>query len=239
MAPQFTATKGAGRAGDSSCTARATSSLPVPDSPCTSTGAMLRATLPTIACTCCMLSVRPTSRCSAGGGAAARRLGGTRGAVGVGAAAAGRAGARRAATERRGHHGTKLPQVHRLGQVVVGAALERLHRALRRAVGGDDDGLLAARALLQPLQQFQAGAVGQPHVGDDRAVGTLAQQRPGLLDAARGLDHVAFAHQRQLVQRAQIGFVVDDQQAVGGGRGHALRRWLGLWLRRTARSRAA
>ena len=45
MAPQFTATKGPSLRWLQACTARATNSLPVPDSPRTSTGAMPRATL--------------------------------------------------------------------------------------------------------------------------------------------------------------------------------------------------
>ena len=45
--------------------ARATSSLPVPDSPLTSTGAMLRATLSTSARTCCIAAEWPAMRVSA------------------------------------------------------------------------------------------------------------------------------------------------------------------------------
>ena len=41
MAPQFTATKGMAERGESSWMARATSSLPVPDSPVTSTVALV------------------------------------------------------------------------------------------------------------------------------------------------------------------------------------------------------
>ena len=54
MALQFTATKGWPLRTLTSWMARATSSLPVPDSPFTSTGAMLRATLSTSERTCCM-----------------------------------------------------------------------------------------------------------------------------------------------------------------------------------------
>ena len=94
-----------------------------------------------------------------------------------GGAAAGAARARRGATpagrgrparpacapERRSHHGAELPQVDRLGQVVVGTGLERLDRVLGRAVGGDDDGLLAAGRRLRggaagPARCRRAGA---------------------------------------------------------------------------------
>jgi len=114
------------------------------------------------------------------------------------------------------HGSTELAQIDRLGQVVIGTGLERLHGVLRRAVGGDDDGLFVASAFIDAAQQIQSRAIGQAHVGDDELVAagpTLLQQRPGFLDAARAVDVVAFAQQRQLVQGAQIGLVVDNQQA--------------------------
>ena len=65
MAPQLTATKGPSLRWLQACTARATSSLPVPDSPRTSTGAMPRATLAMRALTRRMGSDSPTRRSSA------------------------------------------------------------------------------------------------------------------------------------------------------------------------------
>ena len=62
IAPQLTATKGWPARALTSWIARATSSLPVPDSPCTSTGAMLRATFSTRPRTCVIASELPTSR---------------------------------------------------------------------------------------------------------------------------------------------------------------------------------
>ena len=126
------------------------------------------------------------------------------------------------AAERRGDDAAELLQVDRLGQVVVGAGLERLDRVLGRAVGGDDDRLLAPAGLLEPLQQVEAGAVGQAHVGDDGAVGAVLQVQQRFLDRAGGLDVVALAQQRQLVQRAQVGLVVDDEQAEVRGGGHGV-----------------
>ena len=71
--------------GPTSWIARATSSLPVPDSPLTSTGAMLRATFSTSERTCCIAIDWPAMRASAaltgaGGGAGAAR--GVRGVAG-------------------------------------------------------------------------------------------------------------------------------------------------------------
>ena len=65
MAPQLTGTNGPSWRWLQACTARATSSLPVPDSPCTSTGAMLRATLAMRRLTERMTADSPTRRASA------------------------------------------------------------------------------------------------------------------------------------------------------------------------------
>ncbi len=61
MAAQETVTKGPSRRAPASWMARATSSLPVPDSPDTSTVASVPATLRTCSSTRCMGSERPTS----------------------------------------------------------------------------------------------------------------------------------------------------------------------------------
>ena len=74
MAPQLTATKGPAARWLHSCTARATSSLPVPDSPWMSTGAMLVATFSIRALIWPMTVEDPTMRARAwippGGGGA-------------------------------------------------------------------------------------------------------------------------------------------------------------------------
>ena len=60
MAPQFTATKGMAARGESSWMARATSSLPVPDSPVRSTVVLVGATLRTWRRTSCSAGDDPT-----------------------------------------------------------------------------------------------------------------------------------------------------------------------------------
>ena len=132
-----------------------------------------------------------------------------------------RACAPRRAPQGRGHDGAKLPQVHRFGEVVVGAGLERLDSVFRRPVGGDDDRLFAPCSFVDASQQIQPGAVGQAHVGDHELIATrpaLLQQRPAFLDRGRALDVVALAQQCQFVQRAQVGLVVDNEQAGAGWR---------------------
>ena len=66
MAPQLTATKGCAARVLTSWMARATSSLPVPDSPWISTGAMPRATRSISERSCSMAGDSPASRRNAG-----------------------------------------------------------------------------------------------------------------------------------------------------------------------------
>ena len=70
MAPQFTGTKGPAARAEDWWMARATSSLPVPDSPVTITGAMLRETLSTSIRTWFMAGEFPTRRAISGRNAA-------------------------------------------------------------------------------------------------------------------------------------------------------------------------
>ena len=122
--------------------------------------------------------------------------------------------------DRRGRHGAELLQVHRLGQIVEGAGLQGLDGVFRRAVGRHHDAALGALVLAQVDQQVEPRAVGQPHVGDHRVEALLLQLGLGLVHRGRGFHAVAFAQQGQLVQRAQVGLVVDDQHVgVGAGGG--------------------
>jgi hypothetical protein len=127
-----------------------------------------------------------------------------------------RGGSARVASECTGHHGAELTQIDRLGQVVVGAGLEGLDGVLGRTEGGDDDGALATSLLLEPGQHIHARTVGQSHVGDDHLIALVAQQRQGLGNRLGAVQLIPLAQQRQLVQGAQVGFVVDDEQAFGG-----------------------
>ena len=126
----------------------------------------------------------------------------------------GRRGPRRAglAMQGRGDDVAELFQINRLGEVVEGPGLECLHGVFRRAVGGDHDAALRALVTRQFAKQCQPFAVGQAHVGDQQVVAVARQEFAGLGQRAGRLHLVAFAQQGQLVQRAQIGFVVDNQQ---------------------------
>ena len=120
----------------------------------------------------------------------------------------------------RRHHSTELPQVHRLGEVVEGTSLQRGHRVLSRTEGGDDDRALGSARTLQVVQQFNTQAIGQPHIGDQQVERSPLQRRQGLLHRTSALDVVPFAHQRQFVQGAQVGLIVDHQHTAHS-RAHA------------------
>ena len=93
MAPQLTGTMGPLPRWLQAWMARATSSLPVPDSPCTSTGAMLRATLAMRCLTARMAADSPTRRASAAVPASVGAAAGAVASGGCGARAAAGGGA--------------------------------------------------------------------------------------------------------------------------------------------------
>jgi len=59
---------------------------------------------------------------------------------------------------------------------VESPGLECLDGIFRGAVGGDHDAALTALTGAEFPQQFQAQAVGQPHVGDEHIEGLFGQQ---------------------------------------------------------------
>ena len=138
-------------------------------------------------------------------------------AAGAVAACRTRRGDSAGALDGRGHHRAELLEVHGLGEVVEGPGAQRLDRVFCRAVSGHDHAALPALLVAQVLQQLHAEPVGQPHVGDHRVKALGLELLAGLLHVGRGLDPVALTQQGELVQGAQIGFVVNDKD--GGGRG--------------------
>ncbi len=104
-------------------------------------------------------------------------------------------------------------QVHRLGDEVEGARLERLDGGAHVAVGGDHGDGHARMILVHVPDEFDAVAVGQAHVGEAQAEGRRLRRRVGLAEIRhrRGVD--VHALQRDLDQLADVGLVVDDQCA--------------------------
>jgi hypothetical protein len=135
------------------------------------------------------------------------------------------------ALHRRGHDGAELLEIDGLGEVVERAGAQGLDGVFGRSVSGHDHAALAPLLRTHLLQQLHAEAVGQAHVGDDGVELLPVQLRARLLHTGGGFHAVAFAQQGQLVERAQVGFVIDDED--GGGAGHT--EWIKPRGCRTAR----
>ncbi|TSE28204.1 hypothetical protein Tther_02253 [Tepidimonas thermarum] len=84
-----------------------------------------------------------------------------------------------------------------------------------RAIGGDDDDALGSLLARQVAQQLQPAAIGQPHVGQQRAVAPLRQARARLRQVPDGIHRQPDLDQRQLVELPQVGLVLDDEQGSG------------------------
>ncbi|OPZ08421.1 MAG: hypothetical protein BWZ07_03156 [Alphaproteobacteria bacterium ADurb.BinA280] len=75
----------------------------------------------------------------------------------------------------------------------------------------DDDAALGALLRLHVGQDFDTQPIGQAHVGDDNVKALCVQQLQGFLHSACRIDPIAFAQQREFIQRAQIGLIVDHK----------------------------
>ncbi|MCY1366300.1 hypothetical protein D9M69_531900 [compost metagenome] len=116
-------------------------------------------------------------------------------------------------------------EVHRLGQEVEGAGLEGVHCGVEAAVGGDHRHRHQGVALLDVLHQFQAGAVGQAHVGQAQVEGLASQPFARFLEVARAAGVELHPPEGDLQQFADIGLVVDDQGSLSGHGQLSLRGW--------------
>ena len=122
----------------------ATNSLPVPDSPKICTGAWLRATRAIISRMWCMAADVPSKR-------------GPNTLVSPSFGSGQLDGGRDQFAQTR--------EIQGLGDEIEGAQFERAHGGLHIAMCGDHGHRYARRVLLHPLDQLQAIAVGQLHVG--------------------------------------------------------------------------
>jgi hypothetical protein len=129
-----------------------------------------------------------------------------------------------------------LIAVERLLEVVERAELDRLDRRVDAAVGRQQDHGQVRLVDRQRLQQADAVEVRHAQVGDHHVEGPLRRR----LDAAEsrravglGVDLVALLPQQRPEDLAQVGFVVDEEDAVLGllvhgsawGSGAAARAW--------------
>ncbi|MCY1534640.1 hypothetical protein D9M68_700180 [compost metagenome] len=130
-----------------------------------------------------------------------------------------------AEAQRRVDQFAQAAEVHRLGDEVEGACLESVHRGVQAAVGGDHRHRKQRVALLDVLHQFQAGTVGQAHVGQAQVEGLAAQPFAGFLEVAGAAGVELHPPEGDLQQFADIGLVVDDQGSLSGHGQLSLRGW--------------
>ena len=147
------------------------------------------------------------------GDSAARRT------VGAGrrARSTGTAGAGLRFLDRSGDHTAELFQVDRLGEVVESAGFQRLHGVLRGAICRHHDAALRTLLLQHPVQELQSQPVRQAHVGDDGVEAMRSQLLPRFRERASRFHPIAFTQQREFVEGAQVGLVIDDEH-MGGKR---------------------
>ena len=196
---QFTGTKGAAACGLSRCSAIAASSLPVPDSPVSSTVESTAATRCSAACRPLMTRLPPT-RPSAGGVRCISSRRSTR---------FSRRSAR--ALQAVAHGAQHLRDAEGLEQHVAGAGAQRLDRGFQVGKGRDQHHLGGFAAGTQVLQQRDAVLARQRDVQHHQVHMVLAQQAFGFLGRAGG-EHPRHAWRQRLFEEVpHAGLVVDDE----------------------------
>ena len=115
--------------------------------------------------------------------------------------------------QRRGDQLAQRAEVDGLRDEVERAELERPHRRLDVAVRGDHGHRHAGAVRLDPLDEVEPVAVGQPHVGEDEAVALPAEQADGAGVVGRRVHRELHPPERDAQQLADVGFVVDDEGA--------------------------
>jgi len=104
-------------------------------------------------------------------------------------------------------------QLDRLGDEIERAGLERLHRGVHIAEGGDHRDRRVGELLGNLGDQVNAGAVGQAHVGQAQVVAVAGQVRAGIAQAGCGIAAQSHAAQGHYQQLADIALVINYQSA--------------------------
>ena len=120
-----------------------------------------------------------------------------------------------------GEHGLVVGK--RLLDEVEGAHAGGLHRGLHRAVAADHDHRQVGEALADDAQPLQAVHTGQPDVEQDQVHILLVEQLQPLLGRTGGQRGEALVAENAREGLADGGFVVDDEDGIGHGRGREQR----------------
>ena len=103
--------------------------------------------------------------------------------------------------------------VERLGNEIERAELQRAHSGFDVAVRSDDRHRRLRLVRLDPLDDVQAVAVGQPHVGQAQIEGVAAQLARGRTDGVGGGHVEIHSLERDPQQLANVRLVVHDERA--------------------------
>ena len=200
IAEVLSAMNGPSARGELSCSARDTSSLPVPDSPVISTVMLERDSRPIALNTSCIAGAWPMIR-------------------GTGFDCSCSAVPRLALPRRPRHELHRFVDVERLRQIFERAALIGGHRAVEIRMRGDHDHRDVGIGSRQAFHELEAAHVGHPYVGDQH-VGPVALERveelPAGLEATR--NHVRLLE--RLLEHPAHGLVVVDDPDARARRGH-------------------
>jgi hypothetical protein len=198
IAAQLSWMKGRSRRGLCSWSARAASSLPVPDSPCRRTVARVGGGgrdhvqhLPDLRRIADDLSL--VAKCHH---LAAERL---------------VLPAEARELERRADGHLELVGPHRLGDVVHRAGLDGRDRVLDGAVPGEHDDRDVAPFLPEVLEELEPGHAGHPVVEDDEVERLPLQHAERFRDVGRAVRRMSHPEERVVEDRADRGIVVDEQ----------------------------
>ena len=109
------------------------------------------------------------------------------------------------------HEATQHGDIDGFGDEVEGTGLERHHRRIHVAVGGDHGDRRFRVLGGNQLDDFMPGAVGKAHVGEAQGVAGFRKTLFRFADGRRGFHHQAHATEGQGQQLADIPLVIDDQ----------------------------
>jgi hypothetical protein len=129
---------------------------------------------------------------------------------------------RAAAAHQGADAGLELPEVDRLGEVVIGARVERPHGHVRVLRAGQHDDRRLPAFAAQVLEHRNAVAIGQDEVEDDRVVVVDHRQGPAVLRVGGDVHGVAILLEQASHEGGQGRVIIDDKgahwQSLGGRR---------------------
>jgi hypothetical protein len=114
------------------------------------------------------------------------------------------------------HPGQELGQREWLGQVVLSTPLQAVDLGRHVSQAGQHHDRLIRPVAQQPIQDVAAHHVRHDQIQDDQVVVTFQRLQQPLGAGAREVGQVPGGRQRPADERTDVGFVVDDEDSLGG-----------------------